>query len=236
MKYIIFNWKSYLNLKETTSLSRIVSNLPSSKKYKLISSPNNFFNLAIKSRFPKNTLATQNIDSHGLGANTGSMNISHLIENKIKYSILGHSEVRSNFGDSDAIVKIKLELCLSHKIIPIVCVGETKDVYKSKKTKLFLKSQINKIFHKSTSYNEVIVAYEPLWSIGTGLTPKIDEIEEISAYLSQILKNYSFKKINILYGGSVNLTNISNILNLQNVNGVLVGSASTKSDFIKYFK
>ena len=65
---------------------------------------------------------------------------------------------------------------------------------------------------------------------------KIDEIEEIFAYLSKILKNYSFKKINILYGGSVNLTNISNILNLQNVNGVLVGSASTKSDFIKYFK
>ena len=236
MKYIIFNWKSYLNLNETTSLSRIVSNLTSSKKYKLISSPNNFFNLAIKSLFPGNTLANQNIDFHGLGANTGSMNISHLIENKIKYSILGHSEVRSNFGDSDAIVKIKLDLCLSHKIIPIVCVGESKDVYKSKKTKLFLKSQINKIFHKSTSYNEVIVAYEPLWSIGTGLTPKIDEIEEISAYLSQILKNYSFKKINILYGGSVNLTNISNILNLQNVNGVLVGSASTKSDFIKYFK
>ena len=236
MKYIIFNWKSYLNLKETISLSRIISSLPFSKKYKLISSPNNFFNLAIKSLFPKNTLAAQNIDFHGLGANTGSMNINHLIENKIKHSILGHSEVRSNFGDSDSIVKIKLDLCLYHKIIPIVCVGETKDIYKSKKTKLFLKSQIDKIFDKSTSYNEVIVAYEPLWSIGTGLTPKIDEIQEISAYLSKILKNYSFKKINILYGGSVNLTNISNILNLQHVNGVLVGSASTKSDFIKYFK
>ena len=236
MKYIIFNWKSYLNLKETTSLSRIISKLPSSKKYKLISSPNNFFNLAIQSRFPKNTLAAQNIDFHGDGANTGSMNINYLNENKIKYSILGHSEVRSNFGDSDEIVKIKLDLCLSHKIIPIVCLGETKDVYKSKKTKIFLKSQINKIFDNSNSYNEVILAYEPLWSIGTGLTPKNDEIEEISAYLSKILKNYSFKKINILYGGSVNLTNISNILNLQNVNGVLVGSASTKSDFIKFFK
>ena len=236
MKYIIFNWKSYLNLKETISLSKIISNMPSLKKFKLISSPNNFFNLAIKSRFPKNIIATQNIDFHGSGANTGSMNISHLIENKIKYSILGHSEVRSNFGDSDAIVKIKLDLCLSHKIIPIVCVGETKDVYKSNKTKIFLKSQINKIFDKTSLYNEVIVAYEPLWSIGTGLTPKIHEIEEISSYLLKILKNYSFKKINILYGGSVNLTNISNILNLQNVNGVLVGSASTKSDFIKYFK
>ena len=236
MKYIIFNWKSYLNLKETTSLSRIISKLPSSKKYKLISSPNNFFNLAIQSRFPKNTLAAQNIDFHGIGANTGSMNINHLIENKIKYSILGHSEVRTNFGDSDAIVKIKLDLCLSNKIIPIVCVGETKDIYKSKKTKIFLKSQINKIFDDSKYYNEIILAYEPLWSIGTGLTPKIDEIEEISAYLFNILKNYSFKKINILYGGSVNLTNITNILNLQNVNGVLVGSASTKSDFIKFFK
>ena len=235
MKYIIFNWKSYLNLKETRSLSKIISNLSKSKKYKLISSPNNFFNLNIKSSFPKNILSAQNIDFHGLGANTGSVDVSYLVENKIKYSILGHSEVRSNFGDTDLIVKNKLNLCLSNNIIPIICVGESKDIYKTKKTKKFLKSQINKIFDKSKFYQEIILAYEPLWSIGTGLTPKIEEIEEICSYLSKILKNYSFKKINILYGGSVNLNNISNILNLRNVDGVLVGSASTKSEFIKYF-
>ncbi len=236
MKYIIFNWKSYLNLKETLSLSKIISNLPKSKKYKILSSPNNFFHLTIRKLFPKNITATQNIDLHGLGANTGSLDVSYLTESKIKYSILGHSEVRANFNDNDLIVKDKLKHCLSNNIVPIVCIGETKDIYKSKKTREFLKLQIHKIFSMSTQYQEVILAYEPLWSIGTGLTPKIDEIDEICSYLSMILKNYSFKKINILYGGSVNLTNISDILNLRNVNGVLVGSASTKSEFIKYFK
>ena len=109
-------------------------------------------------------------------------------------------------------------------------------LYKSRKTKIFLKKQINKIFKKSNSYNEVILAYEPLWSIGTGLTPKMSEINDILQFLVKILKNYSFKKINILYGGSVNLSNIKEILSLQKLNGVLVGSASTKPSFINYFK
>ena len=117
-----------------------------------------------------------------------------------------------------------------------MCIGEPLKIYKSKKTKVFLKKQINKIFKKSNNYEEVVLAYEPLWSIGTGLTPKLSEIDDILGFLSKILENYSFKKINILYGGSVNLSNIKDILSLRNLNGVLVGSASTKSSFIKHFK
>ena len=236
MKYIIFNWKSYLNLKETTSLSRLIASFSKSKKHKIISAPNNFFHLLVQKKYPKNTLAAQNTDLHGLGASTGSLDISYLKENKIKYCILGHSEVRSNFIDNDQTVSKKLNLCITNNITPIVCIGESKSVYKSKKTKKYLKTQIDNIFNKKTSYREIIVAYEPLWSIGTGLTPKMSEIDEISNYLHDICKKYSFKKIKILYGGSVNLDNVSDILSLQKVNGVLVGSASTKSDFIKYFK
>ena len=236
MKYIIFNWKSYLNLKETTSLSRLIASFSKSKKHKIISAPNNFFHLLVQKKYPKNTLSAQNIDLHGLGASTGSLDISYLKENKIKYCILGHSEVRSNFKDNDQTVSKKLNLCITNNITPIVCIGESESVYKSKKTKKYLKTQIDNIFNKKTSYREIIVAYEPLWSIGTGLTPKMSEIDEISNYLHDICKKYSFKKIKILYGGSVNLDNVSDILSLQKVNGVLVGSASTKSDFIKYFK
>jgi len=85
MKYIIFNWKSYLNLKETTSLSRLIASFSKSKKHKIISAPNNFFHLLVQKKYPKNTLAVQNIDLHGLGASTGSLDISYLKENKIKY-------------------------------------------------------------------------------------------------------------------------------------------------------
>ena len=173
---------------------------------------------------------------HGKGASTGSIDIEDLVNNKIKYCILGHSEVRSNFGETDLIVQKKTDLCLINKIKPIVCIGEPLKIYKSKKTKVFLKKQINKIFKKSNNYEEVVLAYEPLWSIGTGLTPKLSEIDDILGFLSKILENYSFKKINILYGGSVNLSNIKDILSLRNLNGVLVGSASTKSSFIKHFK
>ena len=236
MKYIIFNWKSYLNLKETSSLSKLIASIPKSKKHKIISAPNNFFHLSIQAKYIKNALAAQNLDLHGLGASTGSLDISFLKDSKIKYCILGHSEVRANFKDTDNTVAQKLNLCISGNITPIVCIGESKSVYKSKNTKKFLKTQIDFIFDKKTSYKEIIVAYEPLWSIGTGLTPKMSEIDDISNYLHDICKKYSFKKIKILYGGSVNLDNVTDILNLQKVNGVLVGSASTKSDFIKYFK
>ena len=168
MKYIIFNWKSYLNIAESMNLSKIVSKLPSTKKYKLICSPNNFYNLSLKSRYSKNIYAAQNIDLHGKGASTGSIDIEDLVNNKIKYCILGHSEVRSNFGETDLIVQKKTDLCLINKIKPIVCIGEPLKIYKSKKTKVFLKKQINKIFKKSNNYEEVVLAYEPLWSIGTG--------------------------------------------------------------------
>tara|TARA_Y100000996_G_scaffold376737_1_gene328307 strand:+ start:822 stop:1532 length:711 start_codon:yes stop_codon:yes gene_type:complete len=236
MKYIIFNWKSYLNLKQTQKLSRLIASFSKSRKHKIISAPSNFFTLNINSNFPKNIISAQNIDTHGLGASTGSLDISYLSENKIEYCILGHSEVRSNFNETDCLVKQKLELCLSNKIKPIICIGESEKIYKSKKTKNFLKNQIEDIFSKKIFYRELIIAYEPLWSIGTGLTPKIEEIDEISSYLVKITKKYTFKNINILYGGSVNLTNVSDILNLRNVNGVLVGSASTKPEFIKFFK
>ena len=175
------------------NLSKIVSKLPSTKKYKLICSPNNFYNLSLKSRYPKNIYAAQNIDLHGKGASTGSIDIEDLVNNKIKYCILGHSEVRSNFGETDLIVQKKTDLCLINKIKPIVCIGEPLKIYKSKKTKVFLKKQINKIFKKSNHYEEVVLAYEPLWSIGTGLTPKLSEIDDILGFLSKILENYSFR-------------------------------------------
>ena len=144
--------------------------------------------------------------------------------------------MRSNHGETDKIVHKKFELSIENKLIPIVCIGESLKVYKSKKTKNFLNSQIKTIFKKSHKYDEIILAYEPLWSIGTGLTPDLSEINDICKYLSNILEKYSFKKINILYGGSVNLSNVSDILKLQFIDGVLVGSASTKTPFINYFK
>ena len=236
MKYIIFNWKSYLNLKESENLSNIISKIKKSKNYKIISAPNNFFLLSLVKKFKKNIFAAQNFDLDGRGASTGSLDISHLIENNIKYTLIGHSEMRSNHGETDKIVHNKFELSIENKLIPIVCIGESLKVYKSKKTKNFLNSQIKIIFKKSHKYDEIILAYEPLWSIGTGLTPDLSEINDICKYLSNILEKYSFKKINILYGGSVNLSNVSDILNLQFIDGVLVGSASTKTPFINYFK
>ena len=84
------------------------------------------------------------------------------IENKIKYTIIGHSEMRSNHGENDKIVSKKLELSINNKLIPIVCIGESLNIYKSKKTKPYLRSQINTIFKKTEKYDQIILAYEPL--------------------------------------------------------------------------
>ena len=152
----------------------------------------------------------------------------------------------SNWGEKDPIIEFTKQLRqsndsenwkLAKKLDPKTRIfAPSLNIYKSKKTKNYLRSQINTIFKRSQKYDQIILAYEPLWSIGTGLTPELSEIDDICKFLTKILEKYTFKKINILYGGSVNLSNISEILKLQFVNGVLVGSASTKSSFINYFK
>ena len=236
---IVSNWKMNMNLSGAKKLIYKLKKIKNIEKTtKNIICPQ-FLLIPMVSELIKNSniiLGAQDCHHCESGSFTGDSSISLIKKYKCKFVIVGHSERRINHNEKNEIVKKKIILANKFNLSAIVCIGEPLKIYKSKKTKVFLKKQINKIFKKSNNYEEVVLAYEPLWSIGTGLTPKLSEIDDILGFLSKILENYSFKKINILYGGSVNLSNIKDILSLRNLNGVLVGSASTKSSFIKYFK
>ena len=151
-----------------------------------------------------------------------------LRENNCKFCIVGHSERRHEFNENNEDIKIKAELLLDAKIIPIICIGESLEQKKINKTQEILKEQVINSLPPNSSKESVVIAYEPIWAIGTGMTPTLDEINNIHKYLKKDIKEIEGYKL--LYGGSVNPKNASDIMNLEYVDGVLVGGASLKAD------
>lgn len=167
---------------------------------------NNFKNL---------TLGAQNAHFAESGAFTGEATLSHLRDFKIETLLIGHSERRNIFGESDEIVAQKFNFFSKHNMEIFLCVGENLAVRKSGKTKDFLRAQLEKI---NLDYTRLIIAYEPIWAIGTGENASLAQIDEIYKFLKD------FTKKQIIYGGSVNERNAGEILRITD--GVLVGNAS----------
>ena len=132
------------------------------------------------------------------------------------------------FKENNEDIKIKATQLLDEKIIPIICIGETLEQKKMHKTHEVLKEQVINSLPPNSSKESIVIAYEPIWAIGTGMTPTLDEINNIHKYLKKDIKEIAGYKL--LYGGSVNPKNASDIMNLEYVDGVLVGGASLKAD------
>ena len=177
-------------------------------------------------------LGGQNCSNYNEGAYTGEVSASMLKDAKCQFCIVGHSERRQIFGESNEDVCIKVMNLIAHNINPIICIGETFEEKNKNLTKDILSSQILKSFPKNATKDFVIIAYEPIWSIGTGLTPSLEEIDNIHSFIKNEIQN--FENYKILYGGSVNSKNASTIMSLKNVDGVLVGGASL--DALEYKK
>lgn len=171
------------------------------------------------------TLGAQNIYHHPNGAYTGEISASMLIDAGVKYCLVGHSERRQYFGETNTLVREKAELCIENSINPIICIGETLEQYQTGKTLEVLEMQLNECL---PSPGDFWIAYEPIWAIGTGLTPTTEEITAVHAYLRAKLP-----AITLLYGGSVNEGNSGDILAISNVDGVLVGGASLSTEKIE---
>ena len=182
-------------------------------------------------------LGAQNCHHIESGAFTGETSIKILEDMKCKYIITGHSERRTYYNETDAEVLKKALISFKHNISPIICVGESLEIRKKNEYFSFLSSQIiNSIPDVS---NDLIIAYEPIWSIGTGIIPTIEEIKEISEFIFYFIKKKrpNIKKLNILYGGSVNSKNSKKILDIKNIDGLLVGGASLDiNEFIKILR
>ena len=236
MKYIIFNWKSYLNINESSLLLKFISKTIFKNNFKLVVAPSVFSLGLLKIKFKNISFSGQNFDLLGKGGFTSFLPISDLTDLKINYVLIGHSEIRQYRKENDLIVNEKTKTALDNNITPIVCIGEDLNTYKRKHTNKHIKKQLTKIFNKNTQYKTIFIAYEPLWAIGSGLVPSNEEISKICILIKYFLKDYSFKKLKILYGGSVNSKNLDTLSKIKNLDGFLVGSASIKKSFIQKLK
>ena len=174
----------------------------------------------------------QNIAAYDMGAYTGEVAAKQVASMKIDYAIIGHSDRREYFKETDDIVKTKVELALAEKIKVILCIGETLKERESLKTYEVLKRQLTAALKglDSALVKKVIVAYEPVWAIGTGKVPTNQEIEDTIAFIKNIVKETCDYNVKVLYGGSVNDENIAKLNEIPNVDGYLVGGASNKLD------
>ena len=164
-------------------------------------------------------LSGQNVSASESGAFTSQISAKMLKDSGADYCIIGHSEAREQLSESNKSIKEKYEQLKNIQMSPIVCVGESLQIKESGKTKEHLKSQLS-LFNTETE--DLIIAYEPIWAIGTGLVPTEKEIDEAIECIREIFK----KPIKVLYGGSVKASNAKNLLDNTDINGLLVGGAS----------
>jgi len=177
-------------------------------------------------------LGGQDCSNYNQGAYTGEVSASMLKDVSCQFCIVGHSERRKIFGQSNEDICIKVMNLIANNINPIICIGETSEEKSKNLTKDILYAQILKSVPNIATKDFAIIAYEPIWAIGTGLTPSLEEIDNIHSFIKNEIQN--FENYKILYGGSVNSNNASEIMGLKNVDGVLVGGASL--DALEYNK
>lgn len=174
------------------------------------------------------------------GAHTGDISAEMIKNIGGRYVIVGHSERRQDHGESNALVAAKAEAALKAGLVAIICVGETLSERTKKQTLRVIGRQLQQSIPDRAEPGRIVVAYEPVWAIGSGLTPTHGEIEQAHGHLRKgLVEKFGPKgaAIRLLYGGSVKPDNAAEILKLTNVNGALVGGASLKaSDFIKIIK
>lgn len=227
-KLIVSNWKMNLNLSDSKKLiNKLIKSTIKKKPYlENIICPQ-FLLIPSISNLIKDThllLGAQNCHFERKGAFTGESSIELLKQFNCKYVILGHSERRLFSADSNLLIKKKIKIVLSEKIKPIVCIGEPLEFRKDKSYLKFLEKQLDECVPEC---NEIIIAYEPIWSIGTGLVPDYEDIYEVQNYVKSFLKNKKFiKKTSVLYGGSVSSNNITYIIKESKVDGALIGGSS----------
>ena len=178
----------------------------------------------------KISLGGQDCSADSFGAFTGDISPLMLKDLGCKYVIVGHSERREHHNESEKIIKNKLDLALSLGLKVILCVGEKMQERKKGNTIRIITRQLQLSISKKCNNKNTIIAYEPVWSIGSGVTPKDSEICDVHNFIKNKSSQLSIgdKPFMVLYGGSVNPRNSKNILSLQNVDGALVGGSSLK--------
>lgn len=180
---------------------------------------------------------SQDVSAHEQGAYTGEVSAAMLRDFGCRYAIVGHSERRQYHGETDAVVAQKAQRALSAGITPIVCVGETLAEREAGLTETVVKRQLAAVIHAvAHCTSEIVVAYEPVWAIGTGKTASPEQAQQVHAVLRQQIAAATAhpERVQILYGGSMNAANAASLLAQPDIDGGLIGGASLKAaDFLQ---
>ena len=172
-------------------------------------------------------IGAQDISAHAKGAYTGEVSGAMLREAGAKYVIVGHSERRMYHDETNDIVRQKVQMALENGLTPIICVGETMEEKRAGKTFDIIQAGVRESLPTDV-HDDIIIAYEPRWAIGAGITPTTQEIADAHKVIADTLSYMGLDGTPILYGASVNPLNVGDIVAIRNVGGVLVGGASLK--------
>ena len=175
-------------------------------------------------------LGAQDCHTEAGGAHTGDLSAAMLADAGCAYVIVGHSERRTDHGESDGLVRSKAEAVVGAGMIPIICIGETAEQRDAGRAVEVVTGQLDGSLPDGAASDSVVIAYEPVWAIGTGRTPTLADVAEVHASIRQRLSDRGAGGAPILYGGSVKPENAKDILALDDVNGALVGGASLNAD------
>ncbi len=222
--------------KEFAIMSRPLAEKAKANNIDLGVSPTYLSLAAVKENASKDMIvAAQNVHFNDHGAFTGEISIPMLLELGITWCLIGHSERRAYDNETDEKCNLKIKALIANKMIPVYCVGETLDEFEAGKTKEVVSRQV-KVGLKDLTKEDVkdlVVAYEPVWSIGTGKNASTEIAEDVCGYIRSVLKEMfgeMSEEIRILYGGSVKPENIKAYLSCPDIDGALVGGASLKQD------
>ena len=227
--YFIANWKMFGGLGTLNSVNKVIKFLKTfkkSKKIKIIYCPPNTLINLMSEKFLKTSVevGAQNChESMSYAPLTGSVNPSMLKSVGAKYVIIGHSENRQS-GETDKLINLKVKAAIKAGLKVIFCIGETLSQKRKKITKKILLKQIKLGLNKVQRTKNIIIAYEPVWSIGTGVIPKSSELLKTIDFIKDKARNNK-----VLYGGSVNPKNIRELKLIRNIDGFLIGGASQEA-------
>ncbi len=219
-KYLIANWKCNFTKKELSNYFNEFDNIKT--EIKLGFAVPSIFLMQAKAQTSLPILA-QDIEAFGYGSHTGRVSYQHLLDTQINGVIIGHSEQRVFNDNTNEIIQKKVAVALANNFDVFLCCGEPLEVYEKNETKKFIKAQLDsalKDVDLTKVKDHLVIAYEPIWAIGTGKIPTNDVIDDIAKFIKDTYH------LDVLYGGSVNEKNIQELRNITNINGFLIGSAS----------
>ena len=237
-KMVAGNWKMNKTLQEGVALAtELKERVMNPKCEVVIATP--FIHLATVAELLKGSpihVAAENCADHASGAYTGEVSAAMVASTGADYCIIGHSERRQYYAENYDILRTKVDLALENGLRPIFCIGEVKEEREANRQNEVVKAQLEgSVFHLSEeNFRRVVLAYEPVWAIGTGLTATPEQAQEMHAYIRSLVEKKYGKAVaedtTILYGGSCNAKNAAELFANADVDGGLIGGASLKAD------